>query len=123
MPRKILQEYKFDKCPICGSPDRLAGDAAKGAIKRGFFEKDAEVAMIEMRKAMIDVRKLQAVLSGSTLPQARCAIDMCTNCGNIYGYLADVSDVPIEELMAEMGPPPSLRGLPGLSDLLGRKGG
>ena len=120
MPRKVLQEYRFDHCPNCGSTHRLAGDAAKGAIKRGLFEKDAEVAIIELRKAMIDLRKLQSVLSGSTLPQVRCAQDMCTECGTIYGYLADVSDVPIEELMAEMGPPPSLRGIP---DFFSGKGG
>ncbi len=120
MPRKVLQEYKFDKCPICGSPDRLAGDAAKEATKRGFFEIDAEVAIVELKKAMVDVRKLQSVLSGSTITQVRCAIDMCTNCGNIYGFLADVSDVPVEELMAEMSPLPSIQGL---SNFFGRKGG
>jgi len=104
MPRKVIKAYKFDHCPNCGSTHRLAGDVAKEATKRGFFDEDAEVAIGELKKIMVDINKPQSVLYGSTLPEVRCALDMCTKCGTIYGYLADVSEIPAAELMADIRP-------------------
>ncbi len=107
MVGKVLAKYEFGMCPGCGSTKRLAGDAAERAKKKGLFDKDASVVLAELKTSMIDIRRASLALAGSMVVQVRCAYDMCTDCGMLYGYLADESEVPIEQvIMTQLGPPP-----------------
>lgn len=87
------KKYEFNKCPKCGSSERIAGRAAKRAEKRGLFEKDAVVAMGEFVTTMVDPRRIPSLLAGATVPQVRQALDSCAICGATYCIRADEHEV------------------------------
>lgn len=74
----------FDKCPVCGSTERLAGNALKYMKEKGWAGPDADFYIQRIVGSPIDQKLMSKIPIGSKLPTIWAGLDVCLNCGCVY---------------------------------------
>lgn len=101
---------RFEKCPDCGSTERMMGKLGDELKEQGLIGKDMEVGLIEVGGPIIDPTKTGQMLTKSIRPGMFALRDICIGCGRQV-------TVKIEKKMVEV----NLQmiagaGLPGMSN-------
>lgn len=74
----------FDKCPMCGSAERLCEAMGEEVRAKGLCRKEW-VFHYDIRDGVVtDTKKLEAIKTGDELPTYVIMTDICLNCGCVY---------------------------------------
>jgi len=80
--QEVLAE--FDKCPVCGSENRLMKKLLDDEILAGRRDKDEQgQACLQMLTASV-MDPLKPPIIGALIPAGTAVIDVCLQCGTIY---------------------------------------
>ena len=107
-----------DKCPHCGSTQRVAETVANEEVAKGKLSKD--IRIVAMR-AITPVADIKIIMMGlSIVPVLTFEFDQCANpeCGAFYPVATNRQDMPASEVQKMMGiapQPPQTLGFQGLN--------
>lgn len=101
--KELVFPIKFDKCPVCGSTERvaeIAGDELKAA---GRMSKDSRIVMFATNTPIVDATRL---LSHVMAPTLISLYDVCANpkCGNFY-CIEIYQTMTMVDVQAQQNPP------------------
>lgn len=85
---KIIE---FDKCPVCGSKERLAGQLAKKEKKKGTMRKDLNFYAHIITGVIKDPQYERQILYGAAIPAYRIYLDVCLQCGTYYAAKVEIA--------------------------------
>lgn len=88
MPQAI---WTFDKCPHCGSTERVAESIIGPMREKGLVKKDAKSGAII---SPVHLGNPHAMLQALTIPSLLTIADICAKCGTIYCVYAELTHVP-----------------------------
>lgn len=74
----------FDKCPNCGSTERLAESLAKEVKERGLMRQELENYVHILDGVIQDPQRASMLPIGSSMPAFTAHMDICRNCGAYY---------------------------------------
>ena len=77
-------QYRYPKCPACGSKKRHYEEASEKAIKMGVADKGFLVPMIYDNKTIMDPTKQASIKVGDEAPTMTAALEICKDCGCVY---------------------------------------
>ena len=80
--QQIIAE--FDKCPGCGSTNRLAGSVADEQKAKGLLGEDWKLGIYQMGGVIVDPNKVNQMLVGTKVPVVSALVDVCMDCGMIF---------------------------------------
>lgn len=72
---------RFDKCPDCGSTDRMMDRLGKEMKEQGLISEDMEVGLVEVGGPLVDPTKVGQMLTVSVRPGIFALRDICIGCG------------------------------------------
>lgn len=77
---------KWDKCPVCGSIDRLIESEVKDAKAAGLLGPDARIPAMAARSALFDPNPAtpRVLAIGKRFPVIVSFFDVCAACGTLY---------------------------------------
>lgn len=81
------QVIKFDKCPNCGSTDRLVGRLVRAAKDKGQAREEWEPCMQIIQGVVVDPMRQSQILIGQNVPAYTVFTDVCMKCGTFYAIL------------------------------------
>jgi hypothetical protein len=90
--KRIIAE--FDRCPNCGSSEKLMESIADEQRKKGLIGKDVKYGLHELGGPVLDGRMVGKLLIGSKVPEAYCLLDCCLACGTIYATRITRGELP-----------------------------
>ena len=96
---------RYEKCPWCGSTDRMMGRLGKEMKEKGLLEEGMDVGLVEIGGPIIDPDKIGQTLAVSTRPGMYALRDICIGCGREI-------TVKIEKKITVLGINPPQGGLP-----------
>ncbi len=76
---------EFDKCPVCGSPERFAETLAKEAKEKGHMAPDYEYYTNVIQGPVRQASWENKIPFGATITALWAGTDICMNCGTMYG--------------------------------------
>lgn len=72
---------RFDKCPWCGSEQRMMGELAKEMVEQGLLSEGVDAGTHEVGGPIIDPTKAGQMLAVSYRPGMYALRDTCIGCG------------------------------------------
>lgn len=90
MKQPIIIE--FDKCPNCGSKERLVGGLAEKEKKKGNMRKDLNFYAYIIPGVVKDPQREHQLLIGTSLPAYKICLDVCLQCGTIYTAKIEIGE-------------------------------
>lgn len=83
--------WKFDKCPHCGSTERIADSIVKPMRDKGEIKKDSPTGAFI---SPIHLGNPSAMLTALTVPSLLTIADVCAKCGTVYAVYVELTHVP-----------------------------
>ena len=72
---------KFNKCPACGSTNRIAEIETQSEIEKGNLPQNARIPMMASQARLFDPQDNRILLARREIPVLMCFIDVCADCG------------------------------------------
>lgn len=79
----------FDKCPVCGSTERITDSVKAEEVAKGKLAPDAELVVLGLPVPITDQHH---VYSSITIPMLMCLSTICAKCGAVYCVSASRQD-------------------------------
>jgi hypothetical protein len=111
--KQIIGE--FDKCPNCGSTEKLMESIADEQRKKGLVGEDVKYGLDDLGGPVLDGRMVGKLLVGSKVPAAWCLLDCCLNCGTIYATRITRGEMPLQVVQTPPGKGTPFQMPPGIS--------
>lgn len=103
--KELIFPMKFDKCPVCGSTERIAEMEGNSLKAAGRMKKDAKVVMYTIQTPIVDATR---ILHSAIAPILISFYDECSKCGNFYCTEVNkvMAQVDVQPQKINMPPPP-----------------
>lgn len=93
---------KFDVCPNCGSPERIAGTILEEERDKGRVITKGLLGSV----AVLTTAIFDPMFPALQAPVTRAYIDICSKCGTLYCYYAEKQTMRPETNIPGTGPKP-----------------
>lgn len=114
----------FDKCPNCGSTERLAETHMKQLKEEGYLSPEYPVGMI-FQTPLVDQAKMQKTVLSSLTGMTKIKViveyfDTCASCGTVYCTSWNMIEQDAKLSVQQPAPPPPQFRQPGLHPFRGK---
>lgn len=81
----FLEEPKeFNKCPNCGSENKIVGNIVEEEIEAMRLKKGYEIPLLTIQAPIFDPNNQLLLLAKREVPVVICLLDACADCGTLY---------------------------------------
>lgn len=95
-PKPLEFPMSFSKCPACGCPDTIGGQATQEEHAKGTLPKDIRLMVVT---ASMPLRDMRRQLPGLPVPVVFVHFDVCLQCGCLYCIGAEKKSVSMQAPM------------------------
>ena len=79
----IEYPIKFNKCPACGSEERIAQNEAAESIERGELPVGTRIPFRRLQAVIFDPQTASQLIAPRQVPVLVAIEDICANCGKL----------------------------------------
>jgi len=96
-----------NKCPVCGSTRRFAGQVGEERKKKGLMRENMRYGLFYLGGGpVIDMEKVPVMLVGSKVPAIRALVDVCMDCWAVFCVRREIGEATFTPPVGPQGPIP-----------------